>query len=178
MLFFECPICHQKYDNPPGVTINTKVRCAICGTVLLVTDLIMIKCPHCGADHTTRDEWKDKTLICPKCHKGFQPVSRGACVKLINKYVSDGGQSQASSKETTIFDDKIICQICGSTLPKGTLYCAECGSLATPISRQRVCSICKSPIPPGMHFCHQCGALFVEKYDKETGLLNWHKTTT
>ena len=35
MIVFECPVCHQTYDNPDGVTYGMKVECAICNSVFL-----------------------------------------------------------------------------------------------------------------------------------------------
>ncbi len=34
-MIVECPVCHERYENPDGVTFGSKVECTMCGSVFI-----------------------------------------------------------------------------------------------------------------------------------------------
>ncbi len=54
-----------------------------------------------------------------------------------------------------------ICPKCGSQIPDGSAFCANCGTAAPsdpPVSGNRFCTNCGAPVTPGAAFCNNCGA--------------------
>ena len=62
-----------------------------------------------------------------------------------------------------------ICPTCGTVLPKGTIYCTNCGSSvlptagaqpqpeAQPVPQNTVCPRCGTTLAAGTLFCTNCG---------------------
>lgn len=46
-----------------------------------------------------------------------------------------------------------LCPACGSALPEGAAYCAQCGAALAP-----TCPRCNSGVPAGAAYCPACGA--------------------
>lgn len=106
------------------------------------------KCPACGTNLSINNEWKNKTLLCPKCQNKFR----------LDESSTSKTQNAESETKTQ------VCPRCGSIVEPKKLFCSHCGTRRSAPSRICCNPNCRSAIKPGMHFCHRCGELYVESY--------------
>lgn len=56
---------------------------------------------------------------------------------------------------TSAFADKVACNACGSSVPKESKFCPDCGNK---MEQAGFCGNCGAQIDPASRFCNQCGS--------------------